>query len=252
MNNNWLHHPTHLFLADRATCAQHIISLLQNFFCTHKLHDKACTTCIACKQIAAREHASVYWFAPERSYGVEDVDDIIALSRFTLDENEYRFFIIEQTECLTDASANRLLKTIEEPAAGYYYFLATNQQESLPATIVSRCLQHKLTSTDVLSAHHALLEPFISLQFNDPIGFIKQLDTNNIKEYETKALTEYLFAHYAQEYKKVIKNNNEAQLPTVSALLMIIDRALDEQPMMGGAKLFWKNIYLQCHYAKKN
>lgn len=252
MTTNFLAHPTHLFIADPQSCTEHITALLQNLFCSHTSDEKACNACITCKQIANKEHPFIYWFTPERSYSVDDIDTILEQSKFTLDENEYRFFIIQQAECLTDASANRLLKTIEEPAPRYYYFLTTNQKEVIAPTIVSRCLQHALASTDLIATHKEIIEPFITLEFNDPIGFIKQLDAHGIKEQETKYATEYLFAYYAQEYKKVVQNNNEAKLPTISKLLMICDQALDAQPMTGGAKLFWKNLYLQCHHAKRN
>lgn len=45
---------------------------------------------------------------------------------------------------LTDAAANALLKTLEEPPAETWFFLATREPERLLATLRSRCRLHYL------------------------------------------------------------------------------------------------------------
>ncbi|MBU1241685.1 DNA polymerase III subunit [Myxococcota bacterium] len=47
--------------------------------------------------------------------------------------------VIDPADAMTDSAANALLKTLEEPPAGVYFFLITSSPYKLPATIRSRC-----------------------------------------------------------------------------------------------------------------
>jgi len=47
--------------------------------------------------------------------------------------------VIDPADAMTDSAANALLKTLEEPPAGVYFFLVTAAPYQLPATIRSRC-----------------------------------------------------------------------------------------------------------------
>jgi len=47
--------------------------------------------------------------------------------------------VIDPADAMTDSAANALLKTLEEPPAGVYFFLITGAPYKLPATIRSRC-----------------------------------------------------------------------------------------------------------------
>ncbi len=54
-------------------------------------------------------------------------------------EGRSRVFIIDGAEELSEAAANALLKTLEEPSEDVYLVLVATDPESLPETIVSRC-----------------------------------------------------------------------------------------------------------------
>lgn len=51
----------------------------------------------------------------------------------------WRVAIIEQAHWLNEASANALLKILEEPNASVLWILVTSRKEALPKTILSRC-----------------------------------------------------------------------------------------------------------------
>ena len=72
------------------------------------------------------------WITPERSYALEQIDEIITMASFQLDSDEQRFFILPQAERLTDQCSNRLLKTIEEPFTGYNFFFLAARPQALP------------------------------------------------------------------------------------------------------------------------
>jgi DNA polymerase III delta prime subunit len=240
-----IQHPTQLWISDQQTLEAQIILHLQKVLCKHQ----ACQTCITCKQIVAKEHPWIIWTTPERSYALEQIDEIITLASFQLDTDEQRFFILPQAERLTDQCSNRLLKTIEEPFVGYNFFFLTSRAQALPLTIQSRCVIQKFKTQTNFEAYKDFLQPFLTLRFNEPINFIKQLDVLDIKEQETKELSDDLFDHWSNILKNEISDNqaSSATQNLVSTLL----QAINYPPMTGSAKIFWKNLYITAHHATK-
>lgn len=240
---NQINHPTQLWISDHTTLKNRMIAHLQKTLCI----ERGCLTCVTCRQITANEHPWIMWITPERSYNLEQIDEVINLAGFQLDEHERRFFIFPQAERLTDQCSNRLLKTIEEPYPGYNFFFLTARSQALPLTIQSRCVIQKFTTQSNFETYKEFLQPFLYLKFTDPINFIKQLDVLDIKEQETKELTDDLFDYWS---KKAI-NETESQDPITMNIIAILQQAIIHQPMIGSAKIFWKNLYLTIHYATK-
>ena len=244
--NNTIQHPTHLWISDSETLEYKIIEFLQAKLC--KNH--ACQSCIICMQIASKEHPWIIWINPERSYTLDQIDEIITMSSFQLDDQEQRFFIFPQAERLTDQCSNRLLKTIEEPFAGYKFFFLAARIQAIPLTIQSRCVLQKFASSIALEKHSSFLQPFLALRFTDPINFIKQLDLLEIKEQETKELIDELFDHWSTIAKKELESEKKNSLTTEN-ILRIIQQAIKNPPMTGSTKIFWKNLYITAHHATK-
>ncbi len=245
MINN-ISHPTQLWISDHQTLHSKMIEYLQAKLCKNE----ACKSCITCTQIVAKEHPWVIWGAPERSYALEQIDEIIALASFKLDADEQRFFILPQAERLTDQCSNRLLKTIEEPFAGYNFFFLTSRAQALPLTIQSRCVVQRFKAHTNFDIYKDFLQPFLTLKFIDPINFIKQLEALDIKEQETKELVDDLFEHWATVLKDEIVEQKIAS-QTIENLVIILQQAINNPPMMGSAKIFWKNLYITAHHATK-
>ncbi len=240
-----IQHPTQLWISDPQTLNTQIILHLQKKLC----RKQACQTCITCKQIAAKEHPWVIWLTPERSYTLEQIDEVMTMASFQLDSDEQRFFILPQAERLTDQCSNRLLKTIEEPFPGYNFFFLAARPQALPLTIQSRCVIQKFTTKTNFEAYKDFLQPFLSLRFTEPISFIKQLDALDIKEQETKELIDDLFDHWSVIMKNEISET--ATSPVTSNLVTVFQQAINNPPMTGSAKIFWKNLYITCHHATK-
>jgi DNA polymerase III delta prime subunit len=243
---NKIQHPTQLWVSDPQTLNTQIILHLQNKLC----RNQACKTCITCKQIAAKEHPWVIWITPERSYALEQIDEIITMASFQLDSDEQRFFILPQAERLTDQCSNRLLKTIEEPFSGYNFFFLAARPQALPLTIQSRCVVQKFKITSNFETYKDFLQPFLTLRFTEPISFIKQLDALDIKEQETKELIDDLFDHWSTVMKDEI-TSEKAVAHAIQNLVIVFQQAINNPPMTGSAKIFWKNLYITAHHATK-
>jgi DNA polymerase-3 subunit delta' len=71
---------------------------------------------------------------------VEDVaEPVVAAATRTPFEARRRVFVLERAETLNDQAANRLLKTLEEPAAHVHLLLLSDRLGEVLPTIVSRC-----------------------------------------------------------------------------------------------------------------
>ena len=73
------------------------------------------------------------------SIGVDEIRELRRRAFLTKSGNSV--WLLLEAERLTVEASNSLLKVLEEPPPGTYFFLTTTKMQSLPATIVSRC-QH--------------------------------------------------------------------------------------------------------------
>ncbi len=116
------------------------------------------------RRVEAGVHPDLTWVAPTSSAGilVGDVDQaVVAAASRTPFEAQRRVFVIERADELNDQAANRMLKTLEEPASFVHLLLLTSRPGDVLPTIASRCqavrfdqpaagqLAHKLQSQGV-------------------------------------------------------------------------------------------------------
>ncbi len=89
-------------------------------------------------------HPDLTWVTPTGAGEmlVGDIDQaVVAAAARTPFESQRRVFVLEDAHTLNDQAANRLLKTLEEPAPfAHFILLAPTPRELLP-TIASRCQQ---------------------------------------------------------------------------------------------------------------
>lgn len=89
-------------------------------------------------------HPDLTWVTPSGATEmlVSDIDEpVVAAAARTPFEAPRRVFVIECAHMLNDQAANRMLKTLEEPAEFVHLLLLSNRPEELLPTIASRC-QH--------------------------------------------------------------------------------------------------------------
>jgi DNA polymerase III subunit delta' len=90
----------------------------------------------------AGSHPDLTWVVPSGAHEilVSDIDQpVVAAASKTPFEGSRRVFVIERVDELGDEAANRMLKTLEEPAPFVHLILLTERPTEVLPTISSRC-----------------------------------------------------------------------------------------------------------------
>ena len=125
--------------------------------CRTPKNGEACGVCSSCTRIVklnyperedADEWTQIIWtdhpdvglvVAPKRVLRVEQMRQIEKEANFRPFEGKARVFLIDEADKLNDASANALLKVLEEPPRTSHLILITARPAMLLPTILSRC-----------------------------------------------------------------------------------------------------------------
>src|SRR5215216_7028479 len=125
--------------------------------CRSPKDHEACGVCSSCVRIRklnypmrddADEWTQIIWtdypdvglvVAPRRVLRVEQMRQIEKEANFRPYEGKARMFLIDEADKLNDASANALLKVLEEPPKTSHLILITARPAMLLPTILSRC-----------------------------------------------------------------------------------------------------------------
>ena len=95
-------------------------------------------------RVARDAHPDLTWVTPSGASEVlvGDIEGpVVAAATHTPFESARRVFVIEAAGTMNDQAANRLLKTLEEPAQFVHLILLAEHREDVLATIASRCQQ---------------------------------------------------------------------------------------------------------------
>ncbi len=102
----------------------------------------ACDACSSCLKIDHGNHPDVITIrAQGQSIRIQEIRELQEQMKFSPLEGGKRIFIIVDADRMNIASANAILKTLEEPSASNILVLLTSRPHQLPATVLSRC-QH--------------------------------------------------------------------------------------------------------------
>lgn len=121
-----------------------------SLLCDAPVDGEPCGRCGGCRALLGDTHPDLHRLAPESSgtsvnalktIRLEQVKSLkVELARVAKLARR-RVAIIDDAHLMNDATANSLLKTLEEPTGDVVFLLVTAVRQALPRTIVSRCLQ---------------------------------------------------------------------------------------------------------------
>ncbi|MDF1642596.1 MAG: DNA polymerase III subunit delta' [Pseudomonadales bacterium] len=111
-------------------------------FCSSRRNGQGCGECRNCRLIRLETHPDFLEIRPEKPSSPIKIDNIRALNDFvnrTSESGVAKIVLIERADQMNRSAANALLKNLEEPPAGTFFFLVTSREMQLPVTIRSRC-----------------------------------------------------------------------------------------------------------------
>lgn len=230
-------------------CHDQTLEAVELFLQTMLCKNNSCNICKDCMQIREQQHHALMWLYPDKSYTIDQLDDLFVTLSFQLQPDEHFFFIIQKANFLTAACANRLLKPMEEPPPGYHFLLLAEQLEQIMPTIRSRCIIHTCKSTNALPISHPLFES-LTTKIVTSSEFAKIVDSANINERESIELLNQILHYWFTIHQQQTKSSTNNSI--VSLLITKLQQAQLHPPMPGSCITFWRNIYLQTQNELQN
>jgi DNA polymerase-3 subunit gamma/tau len=121
--------------------------------CLDPLEGEPCGECLSCLEIARGTSLDVHELDAASNNGVDAMRDLVAHAALGT-PGRWKVYIVDEVHMLSNAAANSLLKTLEEPPSHVVFVLATTDPQKVPATIRSRTqhLEFRLLAADTLQA----------------------------------------------------------------------------------------------------
>ncbi|SNY60007.1 DNA polymerase III subunit delta' [Enterobacter sp. CC120223-11] len=119
-----------------------VYALVRFQMCHSPEGQKSCGKCHSCQLMQAGTHPDYYQLAPEKgksTLGIDAVRDITEKLYERARLGGAKVVWLNDAALLTEAAANALLKTLEEPPENTWFFLQCEEPARLLATLRSRC-----------------------------------------------------------------------------------------------------------------
>jgi DNA polymerase III subunit delta' len=144
------------------------LDLAMTLNCRAEKGQRPCSECLSCRKIAAGKHADVQVVGlnlntaledarEDTEIGIDQIKDMLHSASLPPFEGEYRVYIVDEAGHLSLDAANRILKTLEEPAAKVVFVLLTANERLIPATVISRCQRLNLARLSTGEIENALV-----------------------------------------------------------------------------------------------
>jgi len=151
-----------------------VFSFIKNILCPNN-YSNNCNLCSICTRIKDNNYPAVKIIKPEGIYIKKE--QLLELQKDfskTSIESDKMVYVIYEAEKMNSASANTILKFLEEPSPGIIAILLTNNVHEVIDTIVSRCqiINCKSTVYDIDNL-------FDNEKINSVVDFINELEKNN-------------------------------------------------------------------------
>lgn len=124
-----------------------LYALCRYLMCRQPEGHKSCGHCHSCQLMQAGTHPDYYTLVPEKGKSALGIDAVREVNEKLYERSRLggaKVVWISDAALLTDAAANALLKTLEEPPENTWFFLACQEPARLLATLRSRCRLYHL------------------------------------------------------------------------------------------------------------
>ena len=115
------------------------VGLSNALLCKQPRSDGPCEQCQSCHLRQAGNHPDFHVLESEKQLGVDKIREGIAKLSGTAQMGGNKVLLIPHADTMTEAAANALLKTLEEPTNNTFLLLITDSINKIMPTILSRC-----------------------------------------------------------------------------------------------------------------
>jgi len=235
--------PVQLLVGPTDATERVALQKVQSLICTAA----GCARCTICCSLARREHQQLSWLAPEQyGYTHASLERAYNAITYAADDDKPSVIVMPCAEQLSAATANRLLKLLEEPPANLYVFLLTERSGMVLATLRSRCIEAVVAGPTIAAAEvvpSALFACFTALTINPALVATLHKELAAITPHGTITLLDGLLSHW---YTQLHEDNDDAP-----AMLRELMKAYEQPPLSGGTTLFWRQLLLRCLALKR-
>lgn len=119
-----------------------VYALTRFLMCHTPEGQKSCGKCHSCQLMQAGTHPDYYVLSPEKGKSTLGIDAVREISEKLFERARLggaKVVWLSDAALLTEAAANALLKTLEEPPQNTWFFLQCEEPARLLATLRSRC-----------------------------------------------------------------------------------------------------------------
>ena len=192
----------YIFEGEKGTGKRDVMTFfVKLLLCEHPIDGVPCETCRQCKRIDSGNHPNVKQVEPEGQFiKIDQIRDLIAEMMMTGVEKGRKIYVLHHADKLNTASANMLLKFLEEPDGEVTAILLTEQIQSILPTIRSRCQHIKFSKVPRQILMDRLIEQGVTHSMAATVSMV----TNELETALALAKDEQ-FAHARKTVLKLIE-----------------------------------------------
>ncbi|MEO4055575.1 DNA polymerase III subunit delta' [Solibacillus sp. CAU 1738] len=203
----------YIFDGEKGTGKKDVMTFfIKLLLCENVSENVPCETCRNCLRIDSGNHPNIRQIEPDGQFiKIDQVRDLMTEMTMKAVEEGRKIYVLHHADKLNTASANMLLKFLEEPDGEVTAILLTEQIQSILPTIRSRCQHIKFAKIPRLMLIEALVEKGVTHTMASTVSMV----TNELETACFLANDEQ-FAHARKTVLKLVeivrKNVHEAML----------------------------------------
>ena len=114
-----------------------------------QMTSEPCGKCPACVEIDEGRFVDYIEMDAASNRGVDDMAALLEKAAYAPSSARFKVYMIDEVHMLSTQAFNSMLKMLEEPPPHVKFILATTDPQTIPVTILSRCLQFNLKQMPV-------------------------------------------------------------------------------------------------------
>src|SRR6266704_2190612 len=139
-----LHH-AYLFAGTRGVGKTTLARILAKCLnCETGVTAQPCGRCGACLEIDGGRFVDLLEVDAATNTKVDEMRQLLETAQYAPTRGRFKVYVIDEVHMLSTSAFNAMLKTLEEPPEHLKFILATTDPQTIPVTVLSRCLPFNL------------------------------------------------------------------------------------------------------------